>query len=103
MRKSALLVFLVVILAAMSVPASALQSVISARSGLVNFLEGVVFLDGQPLMRKAGAFPRMHEGSLLLTEEGRVEVLLTPDTYLRLGEHSSIRLISNDISDTRVE
>jgi hypothetical protein len=54
-------------------------------------------------MRKSGAFPRMHEGSILLTEEGRVEVLLTPDTYIRIGEHSSIRMISSDISNTRVE
>jgi hypothetical protein len=79
------------------------QSVISARSGLVNFFEGVVFLDGQPLAPKAGTFPRMREGSTLGTESGRAEVLLTPDTYLRIGEDSSIRMISGDIDDTRVE
>jgi hypothetical protein len=79
------------------------QSVISARSGLVNFFEGVVFLDGQPLARKAGTFARMKEGSTLLTESGRAEVLLTPDTYIRIGENSSIRLMSSDIDDTQVE
>jgi hypothetical protein len=79
------------------------QSVISARSGLVNFLEGVVFLDGQPLMPRSGAFARMHDGSALTTEEGRAEVLLTPDTYIRIGEHSGIRMVSNDISNTQVE
>jgi hypothetical protein len=79
------------------------QSVISARSGLVNYFEGVIFLDGQPLERKAGMFPRMHEGSTLLTEDGRAEVLLTPDTYLRIGANSSIRMISSDIDDTKVE
>jgi hypothetical protein len=79
------------------------QSVISARSGLVNFFEGVVFLDGQPLERKAGMFPRLREGSTLVTESGRAEVLLTPDTYLRIGEDSSIRMVSSDIDDTRVE
>jgi len=79
------------------------QSVISARSGLVNFFEGVVFLDGQPLERKSGTFPRLREGSTLATESGRAEVLLTPDTYIRIGEDSSIRMISSDIDDTRVE
>jgi hypothetical protein len=79
------------------------QSVISARSGLVNFFEGVVFLDGQPLERKPGMFPRLREGSTLVTESGRAEVLLTPDTYIRIGEDSSIRMISSDIDDTRVE
>jgi hypothetical protein len=79
------------------------QSVISVRSGLVNFFEGVVFLDGQPLVRKSGTFGRLRDGSTLLTAAGRAEVLLTPDTYLRMGENSSIRMISDSISDTQVE
>ena len=79
------------------------QSVISARSGLVNFFEGVVFVDGQPLERKAGTFPRLREGSTLVTESGRAEVLLTPDTYLRVGEGGSIRMMSSDIDDTKIE
>jgi hypothetical protein len=79
------------------------QSVISARSGLVNFFEGVVFLDGEPLARRSGTFARMREGSTLLTQSGRAEVLLTPDTYFRIGEDSSIRMISSDIDDTQVE
>lgn len=79
------------------------QSVISARSGLVNYFEGVVFLDGQPLAKKAGVFPRMKDGSTLATESGRAEVLLTPDTYLRIGENGGIRMLSNGISDTQVE
>lgn len=79
------------------------QSVISARSGLVNYSEGVVFVDGQPLEHKAGMFPRLHEGSTLATESGRAEILLTPDTYFRLGADSSMRMISTDIDDTQVE
>jgi hypothetical protein len=79
------------------------QSVISARSGLINFSEGVAFVDGQPLARKVGTFTRLKEGSTLVTESGRVEVLLTPNTYLRIGEKSSIRMISDSLSDTRVE
>jgi hypothetical protein len=84
-------------------PDAAGQSVISARSGLVNFFEGVVFLDGQPLVRKSGTFARMREGSTLSTQSGRAEVLLTPDTYLRIGEDSGIRMISSAIDDTQVE
>lgn len=84
-------------------PHAAGQSVISARSGLVNFFEGVVFLDGQPLAPRSGTFPRMREGSTLSTQGGRAEVLLTPDTYFRIGEDSGIRMISNAIDDTQVE
>jgi hypothetical protein len=92
-----------VLASVLALPSAYGQSVISARSGLVNYFEGVVFLDGQPLARKSGTFARMHDGSSLSTEYGRAEVLLTPDTYLRIGEQSTIRMISDNIADTRVE
>jgi hypothetical protein len=90
-------------LAGLLLPQVSGQSVISARSGLINFFEGVVFLDGQPLVRKSGTFARLKDGSTFLTQSGRAEVLLTPDTYLRIGENSSIRMISDSIADTQVE
>ena len=100
MRKHLLLALALV---SVLLPRASAQSVISARSGLVNFLEGVVFLDGQPLARKSGTFARLRDGSTLATESGRAEVLLTPDTYLRIGADSSIRMISDSIDDTQVE
>lgn len=95
--------FLALALLVPFLPHASAQSVISARSGLVNFFEGVVFVDGQPLERRSGTFPRLREGSILVTQSGRAEVLLTPDTYLRLGENSSVRMMSSDIDDTQVE
>jgi hypothetical protein len=83
-------------------PASA-QSVISAHSGLVHFSEGSVFLDDQRLEQKAGKFDQMNNGSELRTQDGRAEVLLTPGTFLRLGANSAIRMLSNQLDDTRVE
>ncbi|MGA2716952.1 MAG: FecR domain-containing protein [Bryobacteraceae bacterium] len=85
------------------VPYLSAQSVISTRSGLINFSEGLVFLDGQPLAKKFGTFDRLKNGSSLVTEAGRAEVLLTPNTYLRIGENSSIRMVSDNLSDTQVE
>ena len=98
-------VYALVVLAGVSslTPHASGQSVIAARSGVVNFFEGVVFLNGQPLERKPGIYVRMQEGSTLATEGGRAEVLLTPDTYLRMGADTSIRMISTDIDDTKVE
>jgi hypothetical protein len=84
-------------------PHAAGQSVISTRAGLINFSEGLVFVDGHPLARKYGAFERLKNGSTLVTDSGRAEVLLTPNTYLRVGENSSIRMVSDDLSDPRVE
>ncbi|HTA41119.1 MAG TPA: FecR family protein [Bryobacteraceae bacterium] len=79
------------------------QSVISTRSGLINFHEGVVFIDGQPLTKKFGSYDRLKTGSTLVTQSGRAEVLLTPNTYLRVGEDSSIRMVLDNLSDTQVE
>ena len=79
------------------------QSVISTRSGLINFSEGLVFVDGQPLAKKFGTFERLKNGSSLVTQAGRAEILLTPGTFLRVGENSSIRMVSDNLSDTQVE
>jgi hypothetical protein len=86
-----------------ALPHASGQSVISTRAGLINYSEGLVFVDGHTLTRKFGAFERLKNGSTLVTDSGRAEVLLTPNTYLRIGEKSSIRMVSDDLSDPRAE
>jgi FecR protein len=95
------LVFLA--LAGSLLPHASAQSVISARSGLVNYFEGEVFLDGQPVASKPGIYVKLKPGSTLMTADGRAEVLLTPNTYFRIGEKSTMRMLSDSLSDTRVE
>lgn len=89
-------------LLAMSAMASA-QSVISAKSGLIHYVEGQVTLDGKPIEVKYSQFPEVRENQVLKTEDGRAEVLLNPGVFLRLAENSSFRMVSNRLSDTRVE
>ncbi len=79
------------------------QSMISAKSGLIHYVEGRVLLDGQAVEQKFGNFPQMKENSQLRTEEGRAEVLLTPGVFLRAGENSAFRLVSSQLADTRLE
>jgi hypothetical protein len=79
------------------------QSVISAHSGLIHLADGAVFLDDQRVEQKAGKFDQMKNGSELRIQEGRAEVLLTPGTFLRVGANSAIRMVSNDLDNTRVE
>lgn len=83
-------------------PSSA-QSVISAHSGLIHFSDGAVFLDDQRVEQKTGKFGQMNNGSELRTQDGRAEVLLTPGTFIRVGANSAIRMVSNQLDDTRVE
>jgi len=79
------------------------QSVISARSGLIHYVEGQVYLGDQPVETKFGSFPEVKENQQLRIEDGRAEVLLTPGVFLRLGENSSFRMVTNRLIDTRIE
>jgi len=79
------------------------QSVISAKSGLIHYVEGRAMLNDQLIESKFGEFPDVKENQQLRTEEGRAEVLLTPGVFLRLGENSAIRMITNRLIDTRLE
>jgi hypothetical protein len=79
------------------------QSVISAKSGLINHVEGLVLLSGEPVVRRSGARVQMKESSELRTKDGRAEVLLNPGVFLRIGENSAVRMVSNNLADTRIE
>lgn len=79
------------------------QGVVSARSGMIHYVEGRVLLDGQPVLLKFAEFPMVKNGHTLTTEDGRAELLLSPGAFLRLQENSSFKMISNRLSDTVVE
>jgi hypothetical protein len=95
-------IFVLVIVTAGAVNMGA-QSVVSVRSGLLNFSEGAVFINNQPVKQHAGAYPSLQEGSDLLTQSGRAELLLTPSAYLRIGQNTAVRMISSRLTDTKVE
>src|SRR5215469_11203195 len=79
------------------------QAVISARSGLVHYFEGAVYVADRPLESHLGKYASIPEGGELRTEHGRAEVLLTPGVFLRVGENTTIRMIHNALADTKVE
>jgi len=79
------------------------QSVISTHAGVVHFFEGAVYLDDEPLESHLGKFSTIPQGGELRTAKGRAEVLLTPGVFIRVGEQSAIRMVANQLSDTRVE
>jgi hypothetical protein len=80
------------------------QNVISAHSGVIHYFEGTAYLANERVPDlKFGQFPEIKQDQEFRTEEGRAEILLTPGVFLRVGENSSIRMVSNKLSDTRVE
>jgi hypothetical protein len=86
----------------LSLPMAA-QMVVSAKSGLVHYVEGDVSLGGEAVNPKIGHFPDMKEGQILRTEEGRAEVLLNPGVFMRVAENSSVKMLSNRLVDTRLD
>ncbi len=84
--------------------ASALgQSLISAKSGLIHYTEGDVLLAGKPVELKTSVFQTMKPGETLATEEGRAEVLLGPGVFLRMSDHTQVKMINSEITDSRIE
>ncbi len=79
------------------------QDVVSASSGVVQYFEGAVLLDDKPIEHKTAVFPSLKNGTTLHTGKGRAELLLTPSVYLRLDENTTLRMVSNSLTDTRLE
>jgi hypothetical protein len=76
---------------------------VSARPGAVNYIEGTAYIDGAAVSAKAAKTTFLSANSTLSTDSGKVEVLLTPGVFLRLGENSEVRMISPSLTNTRVE
>jgi hypothetical protein len=71
---------------------------------LIHYTEGDVTLDLAAVdTTKPGKFSEMKNGSLLRTSEGRAEVLLASPSFVRLGERSGLKMLSNSLAETRFE
>ena len=79
------------------------QATVSARPGVINYVEGQASLDGQPLPSKIGRDSILNANQSLATTAGKAELLLTPGVFLRLGENTEVRMISPSLTHTQVE
>ena len=73
------------------------------RPGTVNYLEGSAYLDGRQLNPRDTGNIQMNAGDTLRTTTGKAEILLTPGVFLRLDDGSSVKMISPDLTPTKVE
>lgn len=85
-----------------SVPAFPQQS-ISAKAGSIQFIQGEVFLNEDSILLQDGDYIQMKNDQILTTGKGYAELLLTPYSYLRLGEYASLRVQQTDLTDIRLE
>jgi hypothetical protein len=74
----------------------------SAIPGTLNYVEGQATIGGEILNAKAIGSADLEAGQILKTNNGKAELLLTPGVYLRLGDNSSLRMISPDLTNTQL-
>lgn len=71
--------------------------------GTLNYLEGQAKIGAEALTPKSIGSVQLQKGQSLSTAaDGRVEILLTPGVFLRLGDNSSARMISTRLTRTEV-
>ena len=70
--------------------------------GTVNYVEGKISVDSQPLDSKSIGSETLEPGQSVTTESGKAEVLLTPGVFLRIGSNSSVKMVSPNLTNTEV-
>ena len=70
------------------------QTVISAVGGMVYHVEGEIFINDEAVTFDPARRPQMKKSETLRTEEGRAEIMVVHDGFMRLAPHSIVELIS---------
>src|SRR5258706_14874816 len=73
-----------------------------ARPGSLNYVEGEASIEGQNLGPEAIGKTELQPGQSLETGAGKAEILLTPGVFLRLGDNSSVTMISPSLTNTEL-
>ena len=79
-----------------SVPA---QQFLGAKAGILQHIQGEVFLDGNLLRLPRGSYIQLENGQRLSTEQGYLELVLNSGAYLRLGKDGLLRMEQNRLDD----
>jgi hypothetical protein len=72
------------------------------RPGSLNYVEGRVSIGTQIIDPKLVGSAELDAGQSIATEQGKAEILLMPGAFLRLGENSSVKMISAGLTNTEV-
>jgi hypothetical protein len=79
------------------------QNANSARPGTLNYVEGQASIEGRQLLPQSVGNTTLEAGQVLATANGKAEVLLTPGIFLRLGNDSTVQMVSTDLTHTEVK
>jgi hypothetical protein len=79
------------------------QAANQARPGTLNYVEGQASIEGRPVTPNSVGNTVLEGGQYLSTANGKAEVLLTPGVFLRLGNDSTVQMVSPNLTHTEVK
>jgi hypothetical protein len=85
------------------VPFLSAQTGRTALPGTVNYVEGQVSIDGNPLNSSQNGYVQVQPNQSLMTANGKAEMLLSPGVFVRAGSNSEIRLVSAGLVNPTIE
>ncbi len=74
-----------------------------ARPGTLNYIEGNASIGPHSLSVHSVGKAELQPGQTLTTTDGKVEILLTPGVFARIGDNSAVKMISPNLTHTEVE
>lgn len=74
----------------------------TAVPGTLNYVEGKASLGNKELTSRSVGSAELRRGDSLTTGQGKAEILLIPGVFLRVGDDSSVKMISPSITNTQV-
>ncbi len=78
------------------------QQMISLQSGLIDYVKGDVFLNDAERLANSQVPASIGSGTRLSTKDGQAELVLAPNTYLWLGENSSLHMDRCEFNNVRL-
>lgn len=91
------------LMAAAFVSLASAQNAGTGHPGIVNYIEGQVTVNGALVAPNSAGSTDVGPNQVLEAQNGKAEILLTPGVFLRVGNNSAVRMLSPDLTNTRVE
>lgn len=79
------------------------QNASQARPGTLNYIEGQASIEGRALSPNSVGNTELQAGQYLATANGKAEILLSPGVFLRLGNDSTVQMVSPNLTQTEVK
>jgi len=75
----------------------------TANPGALNYVEGQVSIGSEALSPNSVGSTLLQPGESIATGKGKAELLLTPGVFVRLGDDSSLTMVSPNLTNTAVQ